>query len=95
MKIVDMRTFEGSTRTKAFFDLVTEEGITIKGFKIVDGSNGLFVSFPREQGKDGNWYDKVKMPRELSDKLNEMALNEYGGIGSSLDVEDSSDEVPF
>ena len=31
----------GSVR--AYFDLKTSEGLVIKGFRILDGSNGLFV----------------------------------------------------
>ena len=93
MKIVDMKHYDGKTKTKAFFDLLTEEGITIKGFKIVDGSKGLFVSFPREQSKDGNWYDKIRMPRELTDKLNEMALSEYKG--HEVETGEPDDDPPF
>ena len=32
-------------KIKAFFDLETEEGFTMKGFKLVQGINGLFVGF--------------------------------------------------
>ena len=32
-------------KIKAFFDLETEEGFTVKGFKLVQGINGLFVGF--------------------------------------------------
>ena len=38
---------------KAFFDLQTEEGFTIKGFKLVEGINGLFVGFPSNKNNDG------------------------------------------
>ena len=33
-------------KVRAFFDLATQEGFTIKGFKIIEGINGLFVSMP-------------------------------------------------
>ena len=47
---------------------------------MVDGKNGLFVSAPSKKNeKDGKWYDEVRMPEELRDKLQERALNEYGG----------------
>ena len=30
-------------KIKAFFDLITEDGFTLKGFKLVEGISGLFV----------------------------------------------------
>ena len=51
-------------KIRAFFDLQTEEGFTIKGFKLVEGKNGLFVGFPsnkkspQEDYKDTIWADK-------------------------------------
>ena len=31
-------------KLRAYFDVQTDEGFTIKGFRIVEGINGLFVS---------------------------------------------------
>ncbi|MFH1046648.1 MAG: septation protein SpoVG family protein, partial [Candidatus Omnitrophota bacterium] len=44
----------GST-LKAFVDIVVANVVLIKGLRIVHGKNGLFVSMPRKQGKDGQW----------------------------------------
>ncbi|RMD50657.1 MAG: hypothetical protein D6830_02185 [Ignavibacteria bacterium] len=77
MKIYRMNPYEGNTKTKAFFDLETQEGIIIKGFTLVEGSNGLFVSAPSEKGKDDKYYDKVIIPSELKKELNELALTKY------------------
>jgi len=68
--------------TKATFSLVVEEAITIS-CKIVLGRNGLFVSFPREKGKDDNWYDRVTMPRELRDNLTVDAVAVYKKVGGA------------
>ena len=40
------------SKLKAFAD-VSFSGIVIKGLSVVNGINGLFVSMPRHQGKDG------------------------------------------
>ena len=32
-------------KVRAFFDLTTSEGFTMKGFKIIEGINGLFVLY--------------------------------------------------
>jgi DNA-binding cell septation regulator SpoVG len=32
--------------------------------RVVDGKNGVFVSMPRQQGKNNKWYDMVAMNKE-------------------------------
>jgi len=64
-------------KTKAFFDIQTNDGIIIKGFRIVNGSNGLFVSAPNDKGKDGKYYDNVILPKEMKSEVEKMALEEY------------------
>lgn len=78
MKIVRMNPLENSSgKTVAFFDAQTDNGIIIKGFRLVDGSNGLFVASPSEKGKDGKYYETVIVPKEIKDKLQEAAVKEY------------------
>jgi stage V sporulation protein G len=38
------------------------------------------MSVPDEKGKDGKFYDKVIVPKELKEKLEKMALEEYNRI---------------
>ncbi len=80
MTIENFRKWDGEgSKTKAFFSVKTSEGILIKNFKIVDGSNGLFVSNPRSKGTDGKWWDDVVLPDQLKDELTTIAIDEYGG----------------
>ena len=65
-------------KVRAFFDLTTTEGFTIKGFKIIEGINGLFVSMPSQKSSDGEYYDSIYASKELREELNQMALNDYG-----------------
>ena len=65
-------------KVRAFFDLTTSEGFVIKGFKIIEGINGLFVSMPSQKSNDGEYYDSVFATKELRDELNQMALDNYG-----------------
>jgi len=95
-----MRLFDSSTgNTKAFIDLQTEEGIIIKGFKLVQGPTGLFVGAPSEKGKDGKWYESVMIPKELKEDLNSMAQKEYHNLRTdSADLsrpEDEGPDLPF
>ena len=71
---------EGGGKTAAFFDIQTDDGITLKGFRLVNGSNGLFLSSPDQKGKDGKYYETVILPKEMKSDLEKMALDEYSKI---------------
>ena len=64
-------------KIKAFFDLQTEDGFTIKGFKLVEGTNGLFVGFPSQKGSDDEYHDTVWVEKEGRDQVIELAKREY------------------
>jgi DNA-binding cell septation regulator SpoVG len=65
-------------KLRAFFDLKTNEGFVVKGFKLVEGISGLFVGMPSTQGKDGEYYDTVFADKELRDELQQVAIRTYG-----------------
>lgn len=52
-------TFEGDGALKAFADVVVNDAVLIKGFRVVNGKNGLFVGMPRQGSKSGKWFDAV------------------------------------
>ena len=68
---------DGDSKLKAFVD-VSLGGIVVKGLRIVDGNNGLFVSMPRHQGKDGKWYSTVyPTTKEIQKQLSDLVLAAY------------------
>ena len=77
-------------KVKAFFDLETQDGFTIKGFKIIEGANGMFAGFPSQQNKDGEYNDTIFADKTLKQKVNQLALEHYNQSGSS-----QSDDIPF
>ena len=84
MKIKNMRkpNEEGQWgKVKAFFD-VENSGFEMKGFRLVEGINGLFVSMPSRKGTDeaGNdkWFDTIWIEsRDIREKLTTLAVTEY------------------
>ena len=95
MKISRMAKGEWS-KIRAFFDLETSDGFTIKGFKIVEGSSGLFVGFPNQKNKDGEYNDTIFASKELKQKVNKLALDYYNQGGSANQSGSSqSDDIPF
>ena len=91
MKISRMNKGEWG-KVRAFFDLETEEGFNIKGFKVVQGVDGLFVGFPSQKDKEGEYYDSVLADKTLKQMLNKLALEYYSRVGSSKSDED---DLPF
>ncbi len=65
-------------KLRAFFDIRTAEGLIIKGFKIVDGSNGPFVGMPSQKNADGEYFDTVYADQEMKAKITELAMAAYG-----------------
>ena len=92
MKIVRMN--KGSWgKVKAFFDIETVEGFTIKGFKIVEGIEGEFVGFPAQE-KDGEWHDTVWAEKELKQEIRDLAKAEYDNP-TLAPKEPVVEEIPF
>ena len=86
-------------KIRAFFDIKTEEGFIVKGFKIVEGINGLFVGFPSQKGQDEEYYDTVFADKELRDELTQKAIKEYGSDimspqNSGLNLTEPNKEEP-
>ena len=96
MKISRINPFDGSSKTAAFFDVETEEGINIKGFTLVEGTNGLFVGVPSAKGKDDKYYDRVYIPKELKEQLTDMAISMYNETkGEAASASAADDSTPF
>lgn len=77
----------GNTKLKAFVDVAILDLLLIKGLRIVEGKNGLFVGMPREQGKDGQWYPTVfPLSGGMKSLLEETILRAYNQPGHSDDI---------
>jgi stage V sporulation protein G len=64
---------------KAFADIEISGAILVKGVQVLDGKNGLFVSMPRQKGKDNKWYETVRpMTPEVKNKVASVVLEAYG-----------------
>jgi len=71
-------------KVRAFFDLTTQDGFTIKGFKLIEGINGLFVSMPSQKGNDDEYYDTIWVEsKQLREELSTLAIAEYQNPSTS------------
>ena len=84
VEVVDIRKITGDGKLKAFADVRLGDSIVIKGFCVMEGKNGIFVSMPRKASKDGRWFDVIEpdesMKRELEDKVLESYDRETDGV---------------
>ena len=95
MKITRMKTGEWSN-IRAFFDLETSEGFTLKGFKIVlGGEDGQFVAFPSQKGKDNEYYDTIWADKDLKQKVKELAFDHYQSEENATATDEGDFAIPF
>ncbi len=57
IEVVDIRKIAGDGNLKAFADVKFSDTVIVKGFNVLMGKRGVFVSMPRKASKDGRWFD--------------------------------------
>ena len=79
IEVSRIHKLDGSGAIKAFADITIEDSINILGLRVVKGKDGLFVTMPMEEGKDGKWYNTVvPLKREIKDEIERIVLEAYG-----------------
>jgi len=79
-KVVRMYKFTGTSAgpLKAFVDVSINDAIIIKGFRVLEGKKGLFVSLPYEMAKDSKWFFSVTLlTKTTRDSLSKAIFKAY------------------
>nr|DAU70826.1 MAG TPA: SpoVG [Caudoviricetes sp.] len=75
---ITCKPYNGSSKTKAFVDLDLDDTLVIKGLTLVEGEDGLFLSFPSKKGKDGQYYNSVySLDKEWLKLLKDACVKKY------------------
>lgn len=83
---ITCRPYGGNSKTKAFIELCLDETLIIKGMTLVEGSKGLFLSFPSTKGKDGKYYNSIySMDKEFTGQLEEACIKKYNEVRNDSD----------
>ena len=99
MKITEVRiTLRNEEKLKAFASITFDDSFVVRGLKVINGSQGYFVSMPSRKRKDGSYQDIAhpinnEMRKEIEDKVLdsfEKELNSPGSSSGSHDTEGSS-----
>ena len=79
IKIYPFDTGIQQSSLKAYADVVFDDILLIKGFKIlISKSGGLFIGMPSNKGKDGNYYNQVEFKNDdFSSELRTRILDAY------------------
>lgn len=81
LKITEIRwkEFGGSGKLKGFADVTFNDAVEIKGMKLLEGKNGLWLAWPSvKRGND--FYDLVFSPNEDVRKMVEAAVKKEAGL---------------
>lgn len=83
---ITCRPYDGNSKTKAFIELCLDETLIIKGMTLVEGSKGVFLSFPSTKGKDGKYYNSIySMNKEFTGQLEEACIKKYNEVRKDSD----------
>lgn len=95
MKITETKFFPikaKDSKVKAFASVTLDKAICITGIRIIDGSKGLFISFPQQKGSDEEYHDVVfPITKEAREGFSKKILEAY----KKQDQSGTDEEVPF
>lgn len=75
---ITCKPYNGDSKTKAFIDLKMDDTLVIKGLTLVEGKEGLFLSFPSTKEKDGKYYKSVySLDKEWGKLLQNECVKKY------------------
>jgi stage V sporulation protein G len=93
MEITDISiSLRDEDKLKAFVNVTFDGCFVVRGMKVIEGNNGLFVSMPSRKANDGTYRD-VAHPINASfrEQIEKLVLTKYekllleGGSGDVLD----------
>ena len=83
---ITCRPYDSNSKTKAFIELCFDNTLVIKGLTLVEGSKGLFLSFPSSKGKDGKYYNSIySRDKDFTGQLEEACITKYNEVSNDSD----------
>lgn len=96
VKITEVRiTVRNEEKLKAFASITFDDSFVVRGLKVINGSQGYFVSMPSRKRKDGSYQDIAhpinnEMRKEIEDKVLDTFEKELNSPSASSGSSDSS-----
>lgn len=87
---INCKPYNGNSKTKAFVDLSLDDTLVIKGITLVEGTDGMFLSFPSKKGKDGKYYNSVySLDKEWTKLLQDACVKKYNECNQNSELASS------
>lgn len=78
IEVARLHRVDNGSSLKAFVDVLINSQVLVKGVRVVEGRNGLWVAMPSAQAKDSRWYETVSIVDEqLKQELQDVVLESY------------------
>ena len=81
VRISPIKQIEGLTHTKALAEIVFNDQLLIRGIRVVEGENGLYISYPvpfhPTMGEDGLKSSVFPITNALRDHVEAVVLEKY------------------
>lgn len=79
MKITEVRvTLRDDGKLKAFVSITLDDCFVVRGLKVIEGNNGMFVAMPCRKRADGTYQDIAHpINNEMRDILEREVLKVY------------------
>lgn len=79
-KVARLHRLNSDGKVKAFVDIAVNEAIILKGLKVLNGVNGLFVSMPQKKSTDNKYYDTIStLTPEVKNDISSAVMDAYAG----------------
>ncbi|MBE8539007.1 septation protein SpoVG family protein [Geoglobus acetivorans] len=83
VEITEVRIYKskGEGAVKAYASVSLDGEFVVKGLKVIEGENGLWVSMPSRKGKDGSYQDIFHpTSKEARDKIVNAVMEAYNNL---------------
>lgn len=93
---VRITRLESDGKIRAMASVTFDECFVVTGLKVLEGSNGLFVSMPSRKLPDGTYKDICfPVTKDTREVIQEAVLAKYVEPEGEGGIVDDEDELPF
>ena len=78
IEVARLHRVDNGSSLKAFADVIINGQVLVKGVRVLEGRNGLWIAMPSAQSKDNKWHETVSLlDEEAKQELQETVLEAF------------------
>ena len=78
IEVIRIHRFDNDGPIKAFCDVQFNEEFIVKGFKVVEGNEGLFIGYPSQVSSSGKWFNTfMPIDPDFKTRLEKVVIQAY------------------